>query len=545
MDITGETFADRFVINLLCEAIVSREQFDEAQRLFGDHTRTSYDRSGSGYPIRCGHCGKLLAATTSYENTMRCLKHDTDPDAVCGDIRIRRDVLRRCISDLIRQQAQVFVEWADLKSQIMVNDKNLSYQLANVRRLQTIMRNKRLGLYESFKDGGIDRDAFLAKKNELVEQEEALQEEERKILSEIEDQRIRTEEILEFVEEMQTYERMRTIDERSASNLISEIRVFNDGHIALKWAFQDEYPELFKKIHAVEEIADAHDDKIKALVYSSDLRYIETDNRGKSNRGLALSYCRDVLGCKGNEICCFYDGREEDSLFYRRDYMRMMAAARSGRYKTIVIKDFGDLYLSKNELRNLLYWDIPRLPCRLISMADEYDSAAVGEASDPDRIYEKYKGLRRSDLLRFHNRERRLGTRETSDPTRPRCTLLYGYYSDDNGCYADTDILKAVKTIYWDIIAGRKPGKIVKDFNDKGVPTRSEFFSNHGMNFWPESNHEWNLEKLDKIMKNRKYMSECRYRELCDRLGRHCDRRPIITKKDFEKANRIYTYRRT
>ena len=109
------------------EAIVSREQFDEVHR------------SGSGYPIRCGHCGKLLSATTSYENTMRCLKHDTDPDAVCGDIRIRSDVLSRCISDLIRQQAQVFVEWADLKSQILVNDKNLSYQLANVRRLQTII----------------------------------------------------------------------------------------------------------------------------------------------------------------------------------------------------------------------------------------------------------------------------------------------------------------------------------------------------------------------------------------------------------------------
>ena len=521
------------------EPIINKTQFNEVQKRIKAHTGTSIDGIGARYPIRCGHCGRMLSTSTSYENTMRCMKHDNDPNAVCGDIRIRNDVLRNLISDLVRQQAQVFVEWADLQSRMLLNDRSLNYQLANVRRMQTKLRNKRMGLYEAYKDGEIEKDAFLMKKNDSIEKEEALLEEEQKILKEIDEQRIRAKDIITMIEEMQQYGKMKSIDAKTARELIDEIRVFNDGHITVKWKFQDEYPELFKKIHEVEESSRAHDKRIRAIVYSSDLRYVEKDNNSKRNRGLALGYCTDVLGYLGNEIICLYDEKAEGDLFYRRDYMRMISAVRSGRYETIVIKDFGELYLSKAELYNLLYWDIPRLPCRLISMADNYDSSASGDASDPDRIFEKYKGLRRSDLLRFHNRERKAGTRVGTKPLKPRCTLLYGYYSDDNGCYADRDILKAVKSIYWDINAGKKPGKIFREFNEKRIPTQSEFFSSHGMDSWPETNHEWNLEKIDKIMKNRKYMSECRYRELCEQMGRHCERRPIITKKEVTIQNSL------
>lgn len=525
------------------EPIVSREEFDEAQKKIRLHTGTRDIGAGKGYPIKCGHCGRAIISTTTYENIMVCRKQESDPNAVCGDIKIRRDVLQQCISDLVRQQAQVFVEWCDLEDQMLAKDKSLSHQLGNVRRVQTMLKNKRLGLYESFKDGDIDKDEFLARKSESLEKEEALLEEEQKIIAEIEAKKVKTEEIRRMIEELQEYGRMRTIDPTAARELIGDIRVFNDGHLSVRWNFQDEYPELFQKIHAVEEgRCDIHDE-VKALVYSSDLRYVERENNGIRNRGIALGYCTDVLGYNGDEIRCYYDGHDEHELFYRRDYMRMMAAARSGRYEVIVIKDFGELYLSKNELHNLLYWYIPRLPCRLISLADEYDSSAEGETSDPDRIFEKYKGIRRSDLLRFHKQERRIGTREANPPKIPRCAMLYGYYSDDSGCYADTEILRAVKTIYWDIIAGRKPGKIFREFNEKGIPTQNEFFAEHGMKYWPEKNHEWNLEKLDKVMKNRRYMTECRYSELCEQLGRHCERRPIITKKDFEKANRIYVYR--
>ena len=333
-------------------------------------------------------------------------------------------------------------------------------------------------------------------------------------------------------------------DENVVRTLISKVETFNDGLIKVHWRFHEEFPE-YKSEETGTGLHEASP-CLKYAVYSSDMFYMKKKNDGDAARKVAAEYYKKQLSIEEKEITWFHDDKDEEDLFYQSEFMKMTALAREGKCETIVVRNVGDLHLQKVELHDFLFWTLPRLQTRFISVEDHFDSEQIA-ADEWEQtvqiIYEKYRGIVRSDQLLHRKDQRRSGERIAKEPVRSHCTLLYGYYHDENGCYADPEAIGWVKKIFQMFMDGKSHFEIVEILNEENVPSLTGFFNKYGLTKRSVGDITWNSEKLVALKRNKKYTTECKYKKLCESKGRHCERKPIIDQETFDKVNEIFKYR--
>ena len=517
------------------EPIVSREEFGKAQLILRKKRPSNPGGVPGGLPLYCGCCGKKLAKTNRSDGAYRCLTSDSDPYAVCGNIFIIRSRLIKLLMEEIEANKENLRQTSDPEEAVLSREEMAGRKLRKDAADLDHIKKERKNLYESYREDQISREEFLKSKNELMEKEQLLTEEVLSLRAKAEESR----------------KQQRACEDRSAAGIsfpekeqeriirsrIDRIEVFPDGRITARWkAGEGSSPDIRTIFDKPEEPGE----KIRALLYSSDMRLMEEDDHGMKNRGDVLSFCAEGLGLRGDEIHIFYDCRNENDMFFAGDFMRMITAAWTGNHECIVINSFEDLYLTQKDLYNLLHWVIPKLPCRFISIRDGFDSAedAEGYNRKADEIYLKYKGQRRSDLRRAADRDRKEGRREAKPPDRPKCDRVFGYISDDSGCRTDREILKVVKSMYNDVLSGASYAEICRHLTSEDIPTPCAYYEMHGMRGTGEKEHVWIRRRVKSVLLNPAYVRECRYLDICERLGRRCERHPIITKKDFSKANK-------
>ena len=525
------------------EAIVSKEDFDAVQKFVQFIPRGKIQNRREYYPLYCGHCGLKMIRTTKSEDIISCKKSLGTPNASCCDIHIRRPVLERTIIDLINLQAGLFADWAQIK--LLKTDRQTELE-KQVRKLQLEAedyKQKRRELYEQFREGSVEKNVFLEKKLDYIHLEE-------EVLAEIESaeeklRQIETDKkaLKDTAEELNGCF-MKEYDENIVRRLISRIEAFNDGHIKVHWRFAEKFPDYTGG--GENAIVNKTADHYKCAVYSSDLFLMEEENDGEAAKWVADNYCRHQLGMERKDITWFHDGRDTDQLFYRRSYMQMMTLAREGKCECIVIRNFGDLHLQRDDFYDFLHWTLPELPVRIISIEDQYDSQLITNDSQEkvlQDIYDKYSGIMRSDQLLFRQEQRRNGERKAAEPKKAACTLLYGYYHDENGCYADPEIIGWVKTIFRLFMEGKNHLEIVQLLNDEKVPTLMEFYEKYNLSKRKERDHTWNSEKLAAVKRNKRYVTECRCIELCRSMGRHCERESVVSREVFDAVNDMFKYK--
>ena len=465
------------------------------------------------------------------------------PDSACGEIYIRRQVLEKTIVELINMQVRLFGDWAEIKLQQTDQHQELERKLEALQSEAAGYRENRKSLYTNYREGTIEKDYFLDKKLEYIHLEEKVTAEISKVREEIQLMEAEERKLRNKADEMKNCY-LTEYDETVVRTLVSKVEAFNDGHIKVHWRFHEEFPEynsdgadtsLFNSLPSC-----------KCAVYSSDMFYMTDKNDGDAAKKAAADYCRSQLSLEENEIAWFHDDRDEESLFYQPEFMKMTALAREGMLKTIVVRNAGDLHLQKMELHDFLFWTLPRLQARFISIEDEFDSKQVSAdkwEQTVQTIYEKYRGIVRGDQLLFRKDQRKNGERVAMEPKKWHCTLLYGYYHDENGCYADPNAIEWVKKIFQMFIDGKTHFEIVSALNEAEVPTLVGFYNKYELTKRNIGDDTWNSEKLVAIKRNKKYVTECHYKKLCESKGRHCERKPIIDQETFDKVNEIFKYR--
>ena len=527
------------------EAIVSKTDYDEVQKILQYIPRGKAQQWRTYYPLYCGHCGLKLSRTTKMEDLLSCNKSQGTPNASCCDIHIRRPVFEKTMVNLINLQVRLFGDWADIKLHQADDLQKLEHQIKALRTESDGYLQKRKKLYAEFREGSIDKDAFLEKKLECIRLEEEVMAEIEQAEFELrqkEDERKRIQDKADELRECFLTE----YDENVVKSLVSKVEVFNDGHIKVHWRFSEELSDYRSRD---EKAAASYSciDHCKCAVYSSDMFFRTAENDGKAGKLVADNYCRHQLSMKRKDIVWFHDARDEDQLFYRCEYMRMMTLAREEKCEMIVVRNVGDLHLSRAELYDLLFWTLPQLKVRFVSVEDQFDSQKVAEddwAAAAKDLYEKYAGIMRSDLLLFRKTQRISGERIAPQPTKAKCTALYGYYYDENGCYADQEAIEWVKRIYQMFLDGKSHLEIVPILNEAKVPTMMEFYAKYGITKRKEKDHTWNSEKLAVLKHNSGFATECRHKKLCESLGRHCERKPIITQETFDTVDAMFKYKK-
>jgi hypothetical protein len=527
------------------EAIVSKEDFSKVQAMFARLRRKKEPvKMKEPSLFYCGHCGGRMGITTREEKIYLCRHALESPDAVCAEIKLRKDILDKTIVELVNLQAKLFLEWTDQRVQVLEDTQELEEKIGMLAKEANQYRQNRIKLYERYREGQLSRENFAEQKRQCLQSEEeciAKQEQLELVIRKRQEECKRLEGQKEAVKDCAL---MESYDYEIARRVIDRIEIFNDERIRIHWRFMDEFPEcdILK-----DEEKTLPDKEKKAAVYTSQLFFLETENELCSTPYLGKNYCISQLGLKEEEVDYYSDIRDETKLFYKADYMKMIATARNGQYKYIVIGSFRDLYLSARELHDFLYWKLPNLPCRLISINDGYDSVEVeenGDALAKDMIYKKYSSLRKSDMTRLRALERKEGKRVAKKPIKPVCGILFGFYEKEDGCYQDAAIVDTVKMIYQMALDGTHRAEIARKLNQQKIPTSAAFCEMHNNKRYRETTHLWDGEKVWLVTKNRKYTDDCRYRELCVSLGRHCERTPIISEQDFKKLEEMWQYRK-
>lgn len=530
------------------EAIVDKEDFEKVQQMLSIYRKAAHTAAPihiapkRNYPIYCGHCGRKLYKTTREEDTLMCKNFLGNPEAVCGDILIRRPVLEKLIVELINLEARAFLDWSEREKQGTSQMEELMNKIKKLCVEARQLKQKRMDLYGAYREGRIEKELFLDQKIQCLQMEEECAAECESVEAELKDKKEKHKKKESLSQDMRDYMLLSHYDSVVCNKLIDRIEVFHDGNVTVKWKFSEDFPEYCSKIAKAKP--DISDNPI-AAVYSSDMRFMEEENDGKEAERTALRFCLEQLEVKAKDIDVYYDKRNEENLFYHQEYMRLVARARSGKYRCVVIRKFSDLYLSQEELHNFLYWTLPLLPCRFISIEDHFDTQTEDGKLDEvkSNIFHQYRSIRKSDIMRYRAKLRAAGLAKARPPVEAKCVSLYGYYRDEHGCYGDEKALKTVKQIFQMFLAGYNHKQIFRYLNDHAIPTASQFFQSHGMDVRKEKNHRWNGEKLWMITRNEKYVEDCPYRFLCDKEGRHCERQPIIDRTDFLEVNRLFQYR--
>ena len=516
------------------EAIISREVFETAKKRRQKKRKSSPIGEKRSYPYYCGHCGGKMQLTTRNERTFNCKHGVRVPADACGQIEIRSDVLEKILVDEINAHAKELRNKANVLTSVNNDLRKLESMIDDLSAEQQAYRDERIVLYEQYKVGRLDKTSFLEKKTAVLKKEE-------ECLSELDSVKARRDMI---IRERELAEKkadgisegalIKTFDQEVVNSLISRIEFFNDGRIKIYWNYS-----------AVTEsnLTDLGVDERRGTVaiYTSDMFLMpQEDGDEHSVREHLTDYATRELDTSDSDVLYYTDTREIESLYFREGYMRFIDAGRTGRVDTLLIRSFKDLYLSNQQMNDLMFWILPKLPCKLISVEDGFDSS-VAAADECRAMYEKYKGVRKGDITRHRALERKNGRREAKEVLY--CSRLYGYYPNDDGCYADPEVLGIVKKMFQIAKESHNLKPVVKWLNDNNIPTSKAFYIQHGYAYSKEVNPHWDKDKLWGVMKQEGYVKPCRHYAKCMELGRHCDRVPIIDQETFDEVYRYCKYR--
>ncbi len=217
------------------EALISREDFRQAQRMMGVTARC--EQSGKVHPlaglVRCAQCGRALArrrivhAYKTYEYYI-CPTYRQCKTA-CSKHSIRVEVVEQAVLEAIREEIQASVDFARVSHNLAGRKSRQAQEEGALReKLARVMELKR-GIYGDWKSGELTREEYLSFKSGYDEQEQQL--------------RSRLREIPDGGDAETDFVRLRMLamperlERGLAAALIRQVRVEEDGKLEIHFTF--------------------------------------------------------------------------------------------------------------------------------------------------------------------------------------------------------------------------------------------------------------------------------------------------------------------
>ena len=174
------------------EPIITKKLFDEVQAVINERWRyspsenTTEPKAFLGL-LRCGDCGMGITCEVQKGHTYyRCTKRRTELQQWCKQPYVREEDLNIQISDLLKPYS-LRADWADEMLTRVKEEKKQSAQsaklMAEQKRAEIEKINLRLKkLLDSFLDGLIDRETYVAEKAKEMSQKKSLEEQSKALL---------------------------------------------------------------------------------------------------------------------------------------------------------------------------------------------------------------------------------------------------------------------------------------------------------------------------------------------------------------------------
>lgn len=249
--------ADQIIVENVHEAIVTKEEFTEAQKAVRETGRKKNFSNQSPLfqgIIRCASCGRVLQGYMRVKRKYyKCLNSLVEPDGNCSAGKIYEDSL----IEQVRATAQHLFGLTDLMEQVLAEqhlqrktkEKDLADRANACRKTLTQLENQKLSNVEKWMSGVMGKDIYL-KKREVLDGKIA---EARSELQKMESQ-LRLEEdaadhgINRTVKSIRRFEEESMVSREMLETFFEAIYVTDPEHIELKWKFSDTFQEFLMEV---------------------------------------------------------------------------------------------------------------------------------------------------------------------------------------------------------------------------------------------------------------------------------------------------------
>ncbi|GHV33405.1 recombinase [Clostridia bacterium] len=239
------------------EAIIDRDIYDTVQELLKQDTRAA--KSGENvFPlsgiILCGDCGGAMVRKTNTAKGVRypyyvCGKHRADT-SVCSTHIISATEVERAVLDALRLHTSAVLD----VERALASAASMKYLQDGVRKLTARLEAKkdeikknndfRLSLYESYREGVIQKKDFLAFKatydEKIADAENAIA----LLETDIEKLAAGEAESHNWIGKFRSYADSVTLERKTVAELIDSVIVYEGGRIEVRFRFYNEFERL-------------------------------------------------------------------------------------------------------------------------------------------------------------------------------------------------------------------------------------------------------------------------------------------------------------
>ena len=156
------------------EAIVTRDEYQQAQEAIPHRkksVRVSHDQSDRVY--FCAHCGGKLEKANG--TVFACPAHRYHKASMCVNVRWRKADLESIIFEALKRQISIVrIKAAKKQSDSLSSDNDLEKKLSLLNMQYSNCDQEKIALYESYREGVLNKDEYLLQKNAVVKHQTML-----------------------------------------------------------------------------------------------------------------------------------------------------------------------------------------------------------------------------------------------------------------------------------------------------------------------------------------------------------------------------------
>lgn len=242
--------SERIYVEGTHEAIVTKEEFERVAAMIKHRPHTLRRNNREKYlftgKVRCGYCHRMMKIRLDRKNIkMRCRSLKIE-DSKCFKGTYPMDQLEVLILKMIRQEA---AKASNALKQI--KEMNKTVDLSKLRRKKgayegriKICRRQKMELYEKFALGGLSKESYLTKKQEIKQKEAGFKEQADEIGKKIaKAEAEKAKENSPGLKRFAKYTELEALSYEIIQELVDTIYFYDPEHIEVVWNYQDDYLE--------------------------------------------------------------------------------------------------------------------------------------------------------------------------------------------------------------------------------------------------------------------------------------------------------------
>ena len=252
------------------EAIIDQELFDSVQRKLEGAKQDFLNMTGINEDyqpenlfrgrIHCSDCGRAMKMTkfvttrkdgsTDRYAVYECCRRKQLYDLSCPQRSIRKSIIDKTVEEAIRFHIRTFLDTEQVIAKLNRSPKgraaasNIQNHIREKQRRITKIERLSTGIYEDYREGILDEEEYLAIRRQYGEEkEELLKEVDALMLAETEHEADyhSTGSLADIVRK---YAEFQELSREIVEAFITDIQVHTDSHLAITFAFEDEFQRL-------------------------------------------------------------------------------------------------------------------------------------------------------------------------------------------------------------------------------------------------------------------------------------------------------------